>query len=253
VKLALLGYGRMGHEVEAAARARGHQIAVALDVDDNAGGAGIVAQTFGGVDAAIDFSHADAVYDNVDGTTRLGVPLVIGTTGWNDRIDELRALVDERDGAVVYAANFSVGANLFFRLVDHAARLFEPFDEYDPYVFEHHHRDKVDAPSGTALRLARLVTAASSRKQSVQAGNPEGAIARDALHVASLRAGAAFGEHVVGFDGSADTIKLEHLARGRQGFARGAVLAAEWIAGRRGFFAFDAVLDDIVAGAADRD
>ncbi|MGD8329747.1 MAG: 4-hydroxy-tetrahydrodipicolinate reductase [Acidobacteriota bacterium] len=253
MKLALLGYGRMGHEVEVAARARDHEVAVALDVDNNAGGAGIVEETFRGVDAAIDFSHADAVYDNLDGATRLGVPLVIGTTGWNDRIDELRALAEERDGAVVYAANFSVGANLFFRLVDHAVRLFEPFEDYDPYVFEHHHRDKVDAPSGTALRLARLVTAASSRKQSVQAGNPEGAIARDALHVASLRAGAAFGEHVVGFDGSADTIKLEHVARGRQGFARGAVLAAEWIVGRRGFFAFDAVLDDIGAGAVDRD
>lgn len=251
MKLALLGYGRMGREVEAAALRRGHEIAVKLDIDDNVGGAGMVAETFAGVDAAVDFTHADAVLENVAGATLLGVPLVIGTTGWDDRLEEVRALVQSNGGAVVYGSNLSVGANLFFRVVAHAARLFDPFDEYDPWVFEHHHRLKVDAPSGTALRLARLITDASSRKDTLQAGNPAGAISQTALHVASLRAGTAFGEHRVGFDGAADLIELTHTARGRQGFADGAVLAAEWIVGRQGMFAFDDVLDDIVGGASD--
>lgn len=251
MNLALLGYGRMGHEVEAAAGRRGHQVTVRLDIADNAGGAGMVAETFAGVDAAVDFSNAEAVLDNVAGATRLGVPLVIGTTGWDDRLEEVRALVLGNNGAVVYGSNLSVGANLFFRVVACAARLFDPFDDYDPYIFEHHHRHKIDAPSGTALRLARLVTEAGSRKNGVQAGNPEGAIAPGALHVASLRAGTAFGEHRVGFDGAADLIELRHTARGRQGFADGAVRAAEWIAGRHGLFAFDAVLDDILGAAGD--
>lgn len=255
LKIALLGYGRMGHAVEAVATARGHYVGVTLDVDDNAGGAGIDAGGFAGVDAAVDFTEASAVLDNVAATMRVGVPLVVGTTGWDDRAGQVRSIVEEHDGALVYAANFSIGANLFFRLVERAAVLFDRFDDYDPYVFEHHHRDKIDAPSGTALRLAQAVIDGVGRKTHVQAGNPDGAIDRDALHVASLRAGAAFGEHRVGFDGDADTIELVHTARGRGGFAHGAVLAAEWIAGRRGFFSFDEVLDDILSGegAGERD
>jgi len=248
VKLALVGYGRMGHEVEACAAPRGHEVLMTLDAASNAGGTGITASTFAEVQAAIDFSRPDAVLDNVDAATRVNVPLIIGTTGWDDRLDEVRSLVRERDGAIVHAANFSVGANLFFRLAEYATRIFDPFDDYDPYVVEHHHRHKVDAPSGTARHLAQRVLDASSRKQVVQEGNPVGAIDHDALHVASVRAGSAFGEHRVGFDGSADAVQLVHTARGRRGFAHGALLAAEWIVGRTGLFEFADVLDDISGG-----
>lgn len=251
MRLALLGRGRMGREVAAAAEQRGHEIVVRLDGDSNAGGAGITTASFSGVDAAVDFSRPTAVPDNVDAATGLGVPLVIGTTGWADRLEAMRSLVIERHGAAVYGANFSIGANLFIRLAEHAARLFDPFDDYDPYVFEHHHRDKADAPSGTALRVAELVSAASSRKSTLQTGNPAGAIDRRSLHVSSLRAGSAFGEHRVGFDGSADALQLIHTARGRRGFANGALLAAQWIVGKRGFFEFSEVLDDMAGGAAE--
>lgn len=246
MRLALLGYGRMGHEVDAAAQAAGHEVALRIDEADNAGGAAITATAFEGIDVAIDFSRPHAVFDNIDRTSAIGVPVVVGTTGWDDQLDELRHLVDQRGSALVYGANFSIGANLFFRLVRVASRLFDRFDDYDAYVFEHHHRDKVDAPSGTALRAARLMTEELGRKDSIQAGNPTGAIGRNALHVASLRAGAAFGEHRVGFDSSADVVQLVHTARGRQGFARGALLAAEWIVGRVGFFEFETVLDDLL-------
>lgn len=249
MRLALVGYGRMGREVERVAQARGHDVAVRLDVDDNEHGVGITGESFAGIDAAIDFSQPLAVLDNVDRATQIGIPLVIGTSGWGEHLDEVCRMVEQRHAAVVYAANFSVGANLFFRLAEHAARLFDAFDEYDPYVLEHHHRDKIDAPSGTALRVAELVIDASRRKSKLQTGNPTGAIDRDALHVASLRAGGAFGEHRVGFDSSADAVQLVHSARGREGFARGALLAAEWIRNKVGFFEFGAVLDEIIGSA----
>ena len=254
MRLALLGYGRMGREVERLAPVRGHEVALRLDVDDNAAAAGITREAFEAIDAAIDFSVADGVFDNIDRATEIGIPLVVGTTGWDERLDEVRRLVDERDAAVVYGANLSIGANLFFRVAEHAARLVDAIGEhadYDPYVIEHHHRDKVDAPSGSALQVARLLTAASRSKERIQAGNPAASIDADALHVASVRAGAAFGEHTVGFDGTADTIKLTHAARGREGFAAGALLAAEWIVDKRGCFEFSSVLDDILGDIDD--
>jgi 4-hydroxy-tetrahydrodipicolinate reductase len=238
----------MGHEVEAAAAPRGHEVALRLHGADNADGSGITVDTFAAIDVAVDFSRADVVVDNVDAATRVGVPLVVGTTGWDEHIDRVRELVVEREGALVYGANFSVGANLFLRLAARAAHLFAPFADYDAYVFEHHHRHKADAPSGTALRLAQLVLQTGGDKSALQIGNPDGPIAPDALHVASLRAGSAFGEHRVGFDGSNDAVQLVHTARNRRGFAHGALLAAEWVVGRRGLFAFDAVLDEILAG-----
>lgn len=250
MKLALLGYGRMGREVERLAIAQGHEVGVRLDIDDNAAAAGITAEAFASIDAAIDFSVPAAVFDNIDRATYVGVPLVVGTTGWDDRLADVRRLVDERAAAVVYGANLSIGANLFFRIVEHAARLFDAVSEhadYDPYVLEHHHRGKLDTPSGTALHLADLVIVASSAKNTIQAGNPEASIDVDALHVASLRAGAACGEHTVGFDGSADTVRLTHTARNREGFAAGALLAARWIVGKKGCFEFSSVLDEILA------
>jgi len=254
VKLALLGYGRMGHEVERLAVAQGHEVGVRLDIDDNTAGAGITTAAFASIDAAIDFSVPTAVFDNIDRATDVGIPLVVGTTGWDARIDEVRRLVDERDAAVVYGANLSIGANLFFRTVEHAARLFDAIGEhadYDPYVLEHHHRNKADTPSGTALHLAGLVTEASDAKKTVQTGNPEGSIDTEALHIASLRAGTAFGEHTVGFDGAADAVKLTHTARSREGFAAGALLAARWIIGRKGCFEFGSVLDEILGDIDD--
>ena len=248
MKLALLGYGSMGHAVERAATATGHEIGVTLDLPENLNGAAITADVLDGIDAAIEFSQPDAVFANIDATSKLGVPVVVGTTGWQDRIDEARSLIEERGAGLVHGVNFSVGANLFLRLAEKAAELFDPFDDYDPYVLEHHHRHKVDAPSGTALRVAEGVLRRTSRKQRLEAGNPDGAIAPEALHVVSVRAGEAPGEHRVGFDGPADSVQLVHTARGRDGFARGALLAAEWIVGRSGFYEFSEVLEDFVRG-----
>lgn len=242
MKLALVGMGRMGREVDRVAAATGHDVVLRLDLEDNRGGVGLTADALAGVDAVVEFSVADAVLPNVRRVAAAGVPMVVGTTGWDDDLDEVVRVVEEHDGALVHAPNFSLGANLFAALVRRAAELFEPYEEYDPYVVEHHHRGKADAPSGTALRLAEVILAATGHKTRVQAGNPEGPIAAGALHVSSVRAGAAFGRHTVGLDSPADSIELTHDARGREGFARGALLAAEKIRGRRGVYGFAELL-----------
>jgi 4-hydroxy-tetrahydrodipicolinate reductase len=238
VKVAVVGYGKMGREVEAVARERGHEPVVVR------GGSAFPA----GVPVGIDFTRADAVLANTRAALGAGARYVIGTTGWDAQGDELARLVAETKGGVVHAANFSLGVNLFYKVVREAAALFARFPEYDPYVLERHHRQKKDAPSGTARALARIL---------VEAGGPrphaatalEGPLADDRFHVAALRAGGIVGEHTVGFDSGGDEVLLEHRARTRRGFALGAVLAAEWIAERSGFHGFEDVVDDLAGRA----
>jgi 4-hydroxy-tetrahydrodipicolinate reductase len=233
----------MGSEVERLARAEGYEIRLALDEYSNPDGVGLTKEALAGVEVVIDFSWAEAVLTNIRRVAEAGVPIVVGTTGWYDSLGEARKLIEVHETALVYGANFSIGANLFLRLVENATRLFDPFPGYDPYVLEHHHRDKVDAPSGTALRLAELVVANAKRKSRIETGTPPGKIAPEALHVSSLRAGAASGRHGVGFDSAADSVELVHTARNREGFARGALFAAEWVRGRKGVFEFANLLE----------
>jgi len=242
MKIVLLGVGRMGSEVEALASRLGHDIVLRLDVDSNPDGAGLSSEALDRGEVVIDFTWPDAVLTNLRRVAEAGLPMVEGTTGWYECLDEAREIIEASGTGFVYGANFSIGANLFAKLVERAAQLFDGFPEYDPYVLEHHHRGKVDTPSGTALRLAETVVSAMERKRGLQVGNPEGRISSDALHVASLRAGVAFGQHKVGFDGDADTVELTLTARGRQGLAHGALFAAERIRNRKGFFEFSELL-----------
>lgn len=232
----MVGRGRMGHEVEAILRERGHEAVLvgrgdAFPRDCPVG---------------IDFTRAEAVPGNVKAAMAVGARYVVGTTGWNDRLDEVRRAVEEARGGLVHAANFSLGVNLFYRIVRDAAALLARFPDYDPYVFERHHRGKKDAPSGTARALAAIVESVGGRKRAATA--LEGPLPQDRFHVAALRAGGIVGDHTVGFDSGGDEILLEHRARSRRGFAVGAVLAAEWIAGRSGFWGFEAVLEDLTRG-----
>jgi 4-hydroxy-tetrahydrodipicolinate reductase len=190
----------------------------------------------------IDFTRPDAVPANLAAALAAGARYVVGTTGWYERLDELRALVERSAGGLVYGPNFSLGVGLFYRIVREATRVMSAFPDYDPYVLERHHRRKRDAPSGTARALAGIVTSSLGRP-SVSA--LDGALPDRAFHVASVRAGGIVGDHTVGFDSGADEILIEHRARSRRGFAQGAVRAAEWIAGRTGVHAFEAVLEDI--------
>ena len=172
--------------------------------------------------------------------------MVVGTTGWYDKIDKVREIVRAQGTGLVWAANFSIGAQVLLRLVEHAAKFLDRFEEYDPYVVEHHHRGKRDAPSGTGLRLAEKIIASMSRKDQSLSGNPEGRIPPRAVHVASVRAGEAFGQHKVGFDAAAESIELTHTARSREGFARGALYAAQWIRQRTGVFEFSELFEQVL-------
>lgn len=227
MRLALIGRGAMGKLVAQLAVQKGHEVAVVVTSGDAADD---VAEKIRGVDAAIDFTVASAVPGNVKVCMSAGVPLVEGTTGWQSQLDAIRSLVESKNGSLVYGANFSIGVNLFYKIVDRAAELFSRFPEYAVFIEEQHHSRKKDAPSGTALKLKEIVTQHISNE----------------FGVSATRAGNIPGTHRVGFDGSSDQILLEHTARSREGFAAGALLAAEWIVGRKGFYEFSDVVDDIL-------
>jgi len=231
VKIALLGYGKMGKLVETIALRQGLEVGPKLDINDNLGGNGITPASMEGVDVAIEFSQPDAVLANIEAAARAGIHVVVGTTGWSDQRSKVERIVLDSGIGLVYGANFSLGMNLFFEIVSHSARLMGMLPQYDAFLSEEHHRAKKDAPSGTALNLLDLMRP--------HLNNPN-------LSISCIRAGSIPGTHVIGFDSEADTILLEHRARSRQGFAEGAVLAARWIAGRKGFYDFRQVFREIV-------
>jgi 4-hydroxy-tetrahydrodipicolinate reductase len=239
MRLALFGHGGMGSLVEARAKDAGHLIAVIFTDVDAARPPEEIARSLEGADVAVDFSVADAVPDHVRACVGAGVPLVEGTTGWQARIAEVRGAVERGRGALVYGANFSIGVNLFYRVVAAAAAQYTRDAAYAPFLEEAHHARKKDAPSGTALKLRDIVAGAFGGRE---------------VPVASTRAGHIPGTHRVGFDGPADQITLTHTARSREGFAAGALLAARWIAGgkRRGVFEFAEVLDEILEAGKER-
>ena len=253
MKLALVGYGRMGKAIEAAALERGHEI-VAI-VDPTATGERVRSRldpdTLAGARVAFEFTCASSAEPNVIALLQAGIAAVCGTTGWAPGEDLRRAARQAGVGAVV-APNFSVGMNLFYAVVREAARLTGAADLYDPFVVEQHHRAKLDSPSGTALHLATIVREAAPNFAEIEIGNPaQPPVSGRAVHVASVRAGHEPGTHTVGFDGVHDRITLTHAARGRGGFALGAVLAAEWVVGRAGLHGFDEVVRDLVTGGGE--
>ncbi len=235
MRVAVVGYGKMGREVAAVLRDRHHEPVITLQGK----------QFPADCPVGIDFTQPDAVLANTRSALKARARYVIGTTGWDGHLGDVQRLVQEAKGGVVYAANFSLGVNLFYKVVREAARIVAHFPEYDPYVLEKHHRQKKDAPSGTARALARILESAPGARLKA-ATSLEGALPADRFHVSAVRAGGIVGEHTVGFDSGGDEILLEHRARTRQGFALGAVLAAEWIAERSGLHTFEEVVDDLI-------
>lgn len=226
MKIALIGHGSMGKTVQALALERGHEITVIVNEAHSGLDAGGLAPTLRAADVAIDFTAAACVRRNVEACMTARIPLAEGTTGWLSEIAAIRTIVEETGGAFVYGANFSIGVNLFYKVAEYAAELFAKFPEYEAFIEEQHHSRKKDAPSGTALKLKEIVSQHIDREFSVSA----------------TRAGNIPGTHRVGFDGPADQILLEHTARSREGFALGAIMAAEWIVGKKGFFEFSDVI-----------
>ena len=226
-KLALVGYGKMGRLLEHLAPQYDFEVALKLDEFNNANFEGVTAANFQGIDAAIEFSVPSATVKNVELISALGVDLVVGTTGWLDDIERVKRAVEAGGIGLVWSPNYSVGVNVFFRLAADVARLLAPRQEYGAWGWEIHHGTKKDAPSGTMLKLVGEMKKAGYARP---------------IDVSSSRAGTHPGTHEIGFDSAADTITLRHSARSREGFARGALLAARWVADKKGFFEFSQVL-----------
>jgi 4-hydroxy-tetrahydrodipicolinate reductase len=226
MQIAIVGNGKMGRAVAALSEERGHVVRV-IGREENAGGAALTRGRLDGVDVAIEFTRPDAVVGNLEHLIEAGVPTVTGTTGWTAELPRIERLVRSRGGALLYAANFSIGVHLFLRAARELAALFAGHAEFDAFILEEHHAAKRDAPSGTAalLRTTARETDAS----------------RD-FPVTSVRAGFIPGTHELTYDGPHETVSLSHVARSRAGFASGALAAAEWLPGRPGVHGFEAML-----------
>lgn len=226
MRVTIIGYGKMGKMVEEVCRNQGHEVLHTIDIENLPSKAGFSGEWVKKTDALIDFSVAAAVVTHVENAARAGIPIVIGTTGWNKDLEKVGQIVETQSGACVYSSNFSMGVQALFYLTRQAGKLISGFQDFHPFIEESHHIQKVDAPSGTALTLSNIL------RESYDSEIP----------ISSLRAGFFPGNHVVGFDSPFDTLRLEHRARSREGFAQGALFAAQWIQGKSGLYRFEDVL-----------
>jgi 4-hydroxy-tetrahydrodipicolinate reductase len=231
MKVALVGHGKMGRVVEEVAAAKGVDVVDRFTRDRPLRAGEATRRSLSGVTALVDFSVPEAVAETARAAAALSLPLVIGTTGWQDRLGEVREVVEGSGIGAVHGSNFSLGVSVFYRVVERAAEMLAAFDGYDPFILDWHHRFKKDSPSGTALEIRRRMARYYGERE---------------VPIACQRAGYVPSVHSVGFDSAADTLHFEHRARNRQGFAEGALLAARWIAGRPGFHDFQDVMDDLL-------
>ena len=231
MKFALLGYGKMGKAIEQIALERGHEIVCKIDIN-------LAEGNLQGADAAINFSIPNAAVDNITSALHHAVPVVCGTTGWLDAFPQVTQTAMENNTAFLYASNFSVGVNLFFKLNKILAQIMHPQKEYSVSMQETHHIHKLDAPSGTAISLAEGIIENSDLKQWKM-----NEVTKDSITIQSYRKGEVPGTHNVKYESLIDEITIEHKAYNRIGFAQGAVIAAEWIVGKKGIFKMEDVLN----------
>jgi len=255
MNIALIGYGKMGKMIEQIARASGHKITAVVDPaagvsakDDKTRIYKTIAEAdLDSTDAAIEFTQPDTAAANIIALTERKIPAVIGTTGWHEKMNEVKKAVEKSGSSILWASNFSIGVNMFYRIAWYAARLADKFSEYDVGGFESHHNKKMDSPSGTAKVLAEGVLSRMDRKKKIVWETINRKPEADELHFPSLRLGSVPGTHSLFFDSSADTIEITHTARSRESFASGAVQAAAWLCTEKrcGVFTIDDMMKDI--------
>lgn len=230
MKIAILGYGKMGRTIEKLALQKGHSIVFKSSADYSEG-------KFEDADVAIEFSSPEAAVKNISHALESGIPVVSGTTGWLDHYEEISDLCKKRNGSFIYASNFSIGVNLFFNINEYAAKLMSQWQEYDVSIEEIHHKEKKDAPSGTAITLANQILKFSDKVD----WNLD-SIEKNQLKITAKREEDVKGTHIVSYDSKIDTISLKHEAHTREGFAMGAILAAEWLVDKKGIYSMKDVL-----------
>ncbi len=250
MKVGIAGYGRMGRLIHQKVLLAGHNVPVIIDPSSSAKevtGRHFAAKP-GDLDVIIDFTVPDAAVENIKRYAELKTSAVIGTTGWYDKMDYVTKIVEDSGIGLIWSGNFSPGVNIFFHLVKVAGRVMNRFPDYDSAIHEIHHRHKADSPSGTAVMIGNILVDKLERKQAVVKGSVQAAIGETELNITSSRCGSIPGTHQVIFDSEVDTITLEHKARSREGFASGALMAAEWICGRSGLYTIDDLMHSIIGG-----
>lgn len=246
VKIALFGYGKMGKVIDRFSKEKGHEITSIIDPNCSNAQKEINEQTLENADVCIDFSHPGVVIENIKKAAALKKNIVVGTTGWLDNIEEVKKIVQENNIGLIWSGNFSIGVNAFFRIIKYAAKAFNNLEDYDVMGCEYHHKNKADSPSGTAKMIGKILLDNIDRKDKLVYDRLDRVIDPDEIHIASVRGGSIPGIHQIMFDNDADTIELRHTARCRDGFALGALMAAEFIKDKKGFYDIDDLMKDII-------
>jgi len=250
LKTAIIGYGKMGKAIKAMAKENGLDIVSIIDPScEGVDFCDINEESLKDAEVCIDFSHPESAMVNAEKIAKLGRNIVMGTTGWYPEMERMKNIVEKNNIGMIWSGNFSVGVNIFFRIVKKAAQIANNVENYDVFSYELHHNKKADSPSGTANMIAKILVEEIDRKKNIVYDKLDRQIKPDELHMASVRGGSIPGIHVVGLDSSADTIELKHTARNREGFAMGSIMAAKWIKGKKGFFNIDDMMDDVIGGA----
>ena len=240
LKVALIGFGKMGKEINVLCQESGNFEVVSISFKNKNDGLDL--EGIKKADIAIDFTSPEVVMENIEKVAKLGKNLVIGTTGWYEHLDATRALANKYKIGLIYSPNFSIGVNIFLKVVAFSSRLFSKFSDYDVYGLEVHHRGKLDSPSGTALKISSEIMKNFPAKKSVLNQKANDQIKPEEFHLASLRAGRNPGFHQVVFDSNADGVTLSHQAHNRTGFAKGALIAADFIKNKKGVYTFEDAL-----------
>ena len=243
LKIALIGYGQMGKLIEQIAQNNDCEIVAIIDP---LLGNEITTKTITDADVCIEFSTPDAAFGNIKKLIELGKNVVSGTTGWYDKLDKIKLMVEKKGTGFIYGSNFSVGMNLFFSIIESTAKLMNQAEDYDLFGLEVHHKHKKDSPSGTAKILSEIILKNIDRKTKVQYEKLNRKIEKDEFHFASIRFGEIPGTHSISFDSEADTIDIKHTARNRNGLALGAIKTAKWINDKTGFYNFTNKLNEII-------
>lgn len=242
----MIGYGKMGHAIEQIALSRGHEIVSIIDIDNPQD---FDSPQFASADVAIEFSTPATAVQNYLRAFKAGVPVVSGTTGWTDDMPRIKEMCDRNGATFFWTSNFSIGVNIFFALNKYLASIMAREPQYTPSITEIHHIHKLDHPSGTAITLAEGII---SNDPAISSWTEDPVPASDCISIAHRREGEVPGTHIITWDSHVDTITIEHSAKSRQGFALGAVMAAEWTKGRKGFLTMDMMMHDILSPITDQ-
>lgn len=246
MNIMITGYGRMGKEIETILIQRGHTISSKIDRGGNGDYNQVTPELLKNVDAVIEFALSEGMEENIALYAEAKVPAVIGTTGWDNKRNQVRDIISKNSSSLLYGSNFSIGAHIFFGLVSKAAKMINNTPGYDIMMLEYHHNMKKDSPSGTALTTAEKILKNNNKKDTIWTDKLNRAIKENELHVASVRGGYIPGIHTVTLDSYADSIEITHNARNRSGFALGAVMAAEWLKDKKGFYSVEDFIEELL-------